>query len=164
MLILRYIQKSISSLRLYGWILSDILSPLQQLFCEGPDPFDSSLQARFLLLMLLDWPVLAVSVPSSFPECQKGQVPAPGTDTPTGARTKGTSAPGLCRHRTRVLSLFRAGCSLSSAIQLSTSAWQQNTRIKIDKEASSNKPAGFLGSALMLRTQWETQGHIHILL
>lgn len=74
MLILRYIQKSISSLRLYDWILSDIPSPLQQLFCEGPDPFDSSLQARFLLLMLLDRPVLAISVPSSFPECRKGQV------------------------------------------------------------------------------------------
>lgn len=75
MLILRYIQKSFSFLRLYDWILSDIFSPLQQLFCEGPEPFYSSLQGRFLLLMLLDWSVLGISVLTYFPACQKGQVP-----------------------------------------------------------------------------------------
>lgn len=103
-LILRYTQKSFSSLCLYDWILSDILSPLQQLFCEGPEPFDSSLQASFLLLMLLDWPVLAISVLTYFPACQKGQVPAPHRGTSTTARVKGGSAPRLCRQRTRVLS------------------------------------------------------------
>lgn len=94
MLILRYIQKSISSLCLYDWILSAILSPVQQLFCEGPDPFDSSSQGRFLFLMLLDWPVVALSVLTYFGARQKGQVPAAHSDT-------STAAPRLCGQRTR---------------------------------------------------------------
>lgn len=92
-------------LRLYIWILPDILSHTPQLFSEGPESFGSfPAPCPWCSLTYLSWPSLCIAY---FPACQKAQVcksPAPYLDTSTTARFNCRSTLRTCRQRTLVLS------------------------------------------------------------